>query len=236
MNLVMSIKNFLNDLLSLFFPRLCLACGKTLFDHEEFVCNPCWVGLARTHFHLDAENPVCLTFWGRVWLVEAAACFYYMKGNRVQKLIHQVKYKGEEELGVYLGEQYGHQLKVTGFLEDADVLLTVPLQPKKLKKRGYNQSDAIAVGLARALGKQVVTNQLYRTKFTETQTRKTRFKRWENVEHLFGVHRPEELRGKHVIVVDDVITTGSTIEACVEALQNIPEIKVSVLALAYSSR
>ena len=229
-------KKLFQSIIGLFFPRLCLACGKSLFDHEEFVCNACWLGMPKTNFHLDPENPVAQTFWGRVWLVDAAACFYYIRGNKVQRLIHHLKYKGEEELGVYLGEYYGNELLHHDFLTQAEIIVPVPLHPKKLKKRGYNQSESIARGISRSMGFTVMTDVLYRTKFTDTQTKKSRFNRWKNVENLFEVNQTDRLQGKHVVVVDDVITTGSTIEACVEALQKVPGIKVSVIALAFSSR
>lgn len=232
----MTIKQYITGFLALFFPRLCLACGKTLFEHEEYICNPCWLALPRTHFHLDPENPVCQTFWGRVWLIDVAACFYYARGNRVQRIIHQLKYKGEEELGVYLGQQYGTELRNSGFLANTDVIIPVPLHPKKLKKRGYNQSEVLAKGIGQSMGVEVINNQLFRTKYTETQTKRSRFSRWKNVENLFELRDPLQLKDKHVIVVDDVITTGATIEACVEALQKVPGIKVSVLAMAYSNR
>ncbi|MHC1706935.1 MAG: ComF family protein [Bacteroidales bacterium] len=226
----------LKSILGLFFPRLCLACGKSLFDHEEFICNPCWMALPRTNYHLEPENPVAGTFWGRVWLVDAAACFYYNRGNKVQRLIHQLKYKGEEELGEYLGEHYGSVLKQEDFLAGADLLIPVPLHPKKLKARGYNQSEAIARGLGSALGVRVETGQLYRVKSTSSQTRKSRYDRWENVDNIFQVHDPDQLQNKYVVVIDDVITTGSTLEACVDALQRIPGIRISVVALAYAAR
>lgn len=229
-------KKYFIALLNLLFPRICLACGKTLYPHEEFVCNQCWTSLPRTGFHLDKENPVSRTFWGRVWIADAAACYYYTRGNRVQKLIHQLKYKGEEELGAFLGEQYAYELLKDGFLQDADLLIPVPLHPKKQKKRGYNQSEAIARGISRIMGIEVDRESLCRIKSTSTQTRKSRYHRWENVENIFQITNTEKLHGKHVVVIDDVITTGSTLEACITALQEISDIKVSVLALAYSSK
>ncbi|MCX6271001.1 MAG: phosphoribosyltransferase family protein [Bacteroidetes bacterium] len=228
-------KKYLKDLLGLFLPRLCLACGNNRFDHEEYICGLCWLRLPRTRFHLETDNPVSRVFWGRVWLEHATACFYYSKGNKVQHLIHQLKYKGHQELGVFLGEKYGKQLMKVPSLAGADSLIPVPLHPKKQRKRGYNQSEAIARGLAAAMGIEVLTEALVRSRATDTQTRKNRYTRWKNVENIFVVKDSGKLAGKHVILIDDVITTGSTLEACIQAVQQIPGVRVSVVALAYAS-
>ncbi|HRY31451.1 MAG TPA: ComF family protein [Bacteroidales bacterium] len=227
---------YLNDLAGLVYPKLCLACGRSLYRHEVMVCNLCWLALPRTHFHRDPENPVSRVFWGRARLEEAAACYYYLRGNRVQRLIHNLKYRGEEELGAFLGEKYGKEIAESGAFAGIDLIIPVPLHPAKLKKRGYNQSEAIARGLGRAMGRETVPDLLYRCRATETQTRKTRYNRWENVNNLFDVKDVESFRGKHLLLVDDVVTTGATAEACVHALEKSGDVRVSLLALAFSSR
>lgn len=196
----------------------------------------CWLRLPRTHFHLDAGNPVCQVFWGRARLVFATAFFFYVRGNRVQRLIHSLKYKGNKDLGVYLGEQYGQLLREVPLLADVHAIIPVPLHPKKMRKRGFNQSEVIADGLGKSLQIPVNTGLLIRNKATDTQTRKTRYHRWENVEHIFSVVQEGSMEGKHLLLVDDVITTGSTVEACIHALMRIPGVRVSVVAVAYASR
>ena len=226
---------YFQDLLGLFLPRLCLACGRALFKHEDYVCSLCWMSLPRTLFHQDPDNQVNRVFWGRAWLEQATACFYYSKGNKVQRLIHQLKYKGQQELGVYMGRMYGRELVREEVYRSADLLLPVPLHPKKQRSRGYNQSEAIAKGLSLSLEIPVETQSLVRTRATDTQTRKSRYHRWQNVEDLFQLTCPEQLENKYVLLVDDVITTGSTLESCIHAVQQAPGVRVSVVALAFSS-
>ncbi len=229
-------KTYFKDLTGIFFPRLCPGCGRSLLSHEDVLCTGCWMELPRTRFHEDPSNPVSQTFWGRVPLVQASAFLYYLKGNRVQRLIHQLKYKGQRELGSFLGEEYGTELKKMGGLDGADLIIPVPLHPKKQRTRGYNQSELIAEGLGKGLGIPVEAGILIRRKATQTQTRKTRYRRWENVEGMFGLKNPERLSGKSLILVDDVITTGATLEACARELLKVKDVKLSVVALAYSGK
>lgn len=151
-----------------------------------------------------------------------------------QTLVHRLKYKGEKEVGVYLGKLLGRELSESEFFCDADVLLPVPLHPAKLKKRGYNQSEVIALGMEKSMKAKLDANILFRKVHTSTQTRKSRYERWENVKDIFGIRNPHLLENKHVILVDDVITTGATLEACAEILLDIPGVKLSVASLAYS--
>ncbi|MCL2041435.1 MAG: ComF family protein [Bacteroidales bacterium] len=220
------------DFISLFFPRLCYACDDALRKNEEVLCSICLNHLPKTDFHLKEENSVAKLFWGRAHLHAATAYYYFHKGDKVQHLIHQLKYKNAREIGVFIGEQMGIELKDASAFSSVDIIVPVPLHPKKQKLRGYNQSEMFGLGLSRGLRKPMKTNILYRKQFTETQTKKTRSERWENVENVFAVHNPEEFTGKHLLLVDDVITTGSTLEACIHALETIPQAKISIAAMA----
>ena len=220
------------DFISLIFPNNCAACGNNLFEHEEVICSLCEFHLPQTNYHMDYDNPVAALFWGRARIKSAAAYYHFNKGNRVQRLVHLLKYKGRCDVGIYLGKQYGHYLKNMPLFRSVQVIIPVPLHRKKLLKRGYNQSEQFAMGLSQSMNLPVNTTSLVRTRASQTQTRKSRYNRWENVSQIFEVSDPESLKDKHILLVDDVITTGSTMEACIAALQSIPGIQVSVAAIA----
>jgi ComF family protein len=222
----------IDDFISLLFPKICASCGNSLWKQEETVCLSCEFHLPRTSFHLSLENPVSRLFWGRVNLESAAAYLYFNKGNRVQRLIHQLKYKGRRDIGIYLGRQYGHHLRYSPFFKTVQLIVPVPLHTKKLKKRGYNQSEQIAIGLGESMKIPVDPVAICRRKETETQTKKSRFRRWQNVAEVFEVNNPGSLEMKHVLLVDDVITTGATLESCIRALSPIHGIRISVATIA----
>jgi ComF family protein len=224
--------SLLDDFISLIYPNICAACGNSLFKHEEVLCNFCEFHLPQTNFHMEEENPVSAIFWGRANIVSAAAYYHFNKGSKVQRLIHLLKYKGRRDIGIYLGRQYGSFLKNSPFFSTVEVIIPVPLHRKKLRKRGYNQSELFALGLGTSMKIPVDTITLYRKKATETQTKKSRFKRWVNVAEIFALKDPEKLNGRHVLLVDDVITTGATLEACILALHAIPGIRISVASIA----
>jgi ComF family protein len=224
--------SLIDDFISLIYPNICAACGNSLFKHEEVLCNFCEFHLPQTNFHMDVDNPVAAIFWGRIKLESAASYYHFNKGSKVQRLIHLLKYKGRRDIGIYLGRQYGHFLKNSPLFNTVDVVLPVPLHWKKLRKRGYNQSEQFALGLGKSMKIPVDTLTLYRKLATLTQTKKSRFKRWENVAEIFALREPEKLSGKHVLLVDDVITTGATIEASILALNAIPGIRISVASIA----
>lgn len=194
----------------------------------------CLHDIPRTRFHLSSENKVEQLFWGRVNIEKATSYFFFRKGSRYQKLIHFLKYKGLKEIGFEIGKHFGFEMAESGYFSDVDMIIPVPLHPKKLKKRGYNQSEWIAKGFAFGLNRPVNTDILHRIVFTSTQTRKTRFERWKNVEGIFEVTEPDKFYNKHILLVDDVITTGSTLEACAFSMQKIPGIKISVASLGYA--
>jgi len=224
----------ITDLIELFFPTLCVTCENRLVTQEKFLCIDCWHDLPVTNFHFDTENKVARLFWGRVKIENATAFFAYNKGSNYQHLIHFIKYKGLKELGFETGRKFGIALSASPDFNSVDVVVPVPLHPKKQKQRGYNQSEWIARGISESLQKPVSANNLQRNLHTSTQTRKNRYERWENVENIFEVIRPEEFTGKHILMIDDVVTTGSTLESCAFQLLQIENVKVSIATLAFA--
>jgi len=226
--------NFLEDFISLIFPRICLCCGNSLWKNEDIICHLCDYHLPRTYFHLDNDNPLCKTFWGRVVVENATAFLYFNKGGKVQHLIHQLKYKGRGDVGVYLGIRFGRQLSSVPLYQSIQTIVPVPLHKIKRKQRGYNQSERFATGLAESMNLPVNSHALLRIKTTETQTKKSRFNRYRNVREVFTIRDPASLQGKHLLLVDDVITTGATVESCVQALSAVPDCKISVACIAFT--
>jgi ComF family protein len=224
--------SLIDDFISLLFPRICAACGNSLLKQEEIICISCEFHLPRTNFHLLPDNPVCRLFWGKVTLESAAAYLYFNKGSNVQRLIHQLKYNGRKDIGVKLGRQYGQDLRVSPFFQTIQLIIPVPLHTKRLKKRGYNQSEQFAIGLGETMKIPVNPCIISRKKATETQTNKSRFERWQNVAEVFEVKNSVSLEMKHILLVDDVITTGATIESCILTLASIHGIKISVATIA----
>jgi ComF family protein len=202
--------------------------------NENLICTECYVIIPRTNYHKDLNNPVAQLFWGRCMIEKAAAFSYYNKGSRIRKLIHNLKYRGIKEIGYELGKIYGIALKSSGFTDDIDLIIPVPLHPSKKKARGFNQSESISMGISDAASIPMDLRSLARISVSATQTKKSRYDRWTNVEGIFKVVDPESIADKHVLLVDDVITTGSTIEACTNELLKVDGVKVSVVALAFA--
>jgi len=221
-----------DDVISLLFPRLCYACGNHLLRNEKLICTECYILIPRTNYHLHDDNPVARLFWGRCRIERASAFSFYNKDSRIRKLIHNLKYKGIKEIGYELGMIYGRSLAGTDFLKGIDLIIPVPLHPSKKRTRGFNQSEIIAEGISAATGVPLGMGLLERANKSDTQTRKSRYDRWVNVEGIFTVTDHMKLEGRHVLVVDDVITTGSTLESCTVELLKVEDVKVSVAALA----
>lgn len=224
---------YFDGLLELFFPRLCVTCSRKLFTGEKYLCLHCVLELPKTNYHNDVQNKVAQLFWGRVPVENATAWLFFRKGSKYQRLIHYLKYKGMKEMGKEMGILFGRDI-CRSYFGEVDLIVPVPLHEKKMKQRGYNQSEHIAAGMAAGLGIQVVPGNLVRIRSTDTQTRKGRFQRWQNVDGVFMVAEPEGILGKHILLTDDVITTGSTLEAAVRALLTAGAAKVSIAALAFA--
>lgn len=225
-------KNIADDFVSLFLPRLCLACRAHLVRGERILCTECLLSMARTDFHQKRDNTLEQTFWGRCLIERAAAFSVYKRGSRIRKLIHSLKYDGRRDIGRVLGEYYGTLLAESGFMDGIDLIIPVPLHPARERHRGYNQSECIAMGLSSSTGVPLRNDIITRAAEAGSQTKRGRYERWENVQGIFRLRKPERIRSRHVLVVDDVITTGSTIEACVGTLQEAGNVRVSVAALA----
>lgn len=220
------------DILSLFFPELCIICGENLTQGELHICKRCLTEIPRTNYHLQSNNPVEKKFWGKVPIYRGTSFYFFTKGSPFQKVLHELKYKDNKEVGKVLAKYAAADLLDSPDFSSVDVIIPVPLHPKKLKIRGYNQSDWIGMGLSEILGCPLNTTALIRKKENTTQTKKSVFERFENTAGIFELINTDELRNKHVLIVDDVLTTGSTIEAVVNALQIVPGIKVSIFTLA----
>ena len=230
------IRSWLLGFWGLFYPNLCAVCDTPLVHGEEVMCTGCNYKLPRTRSWGESDNEVAKIFWGRVYLLHACSFFYFRKGSRYQKLLHKLKYSGRTDIGRYLGQQFGQELRNVDHFKDIAGIIPVPLHPKKLRKRGYNQSEWIALGLSDTMSVPVVTNVLLKTTHTESQTKKSRLERWDNVSEVFSITNKELIKGKHLLLVDDVVTTGATLEACAQVLINEGECTVSVVTLACVGR
>lgn len=228
-----TLRDFFWGFINLLYPRVCAACGNSLFRSEELICTYCINNLPRTHFHRYSDTALDKVFWGRTNLRHTTALFYFSKKGRVQHLIHQLKYKGRQDVGIFLGKLLGRELKQDG-VEDFQVIIPVPLHPSKQRKRGYNQSELFGKGLSESLGIPCDIDSFRRVVASETQTRKSRFARYENVKEIFRVEKTENIEGKHILLVDDVITTGSTLESCANILLQVPGCQVSVASIAFA--
>jgi len=221
----------LSGFTGLIFPQLCVVCGTNLFQHEKVICTGCRYELPLTRIGDVTNNPVAELFWGRVPVKYSTSYFYYMRDSKYQNIIHHLKYNGRQNIGLEFGRIFGSELTGTP-MSSPDVIVPVPLHPKKLRKRGFNQSEIIARGMAESMGKKVMPGALERIRYTESQTNRSRYERWENVEGIFRTRKPRLLEGKHILLVDDVVTTGSTLEACASELLKLKGTTVSVATLA----
>jgi ComF family protein len=209
---------FLNDFVSLFFPRYCLSCRGALVKGEDMICTVCMLEMPQTDFHIKHGNSLRERLQMRIPLMYAMALFRFSKSGRVQEMLHTLKYKNQPELGVSLGKMYGEKLVSTGYHASWDMIVPVPLHASRMRKRGYNQSSKFAEGLSEKLHVPVVENVLTRKVKTETQTKKSKLNRWENVKSVFEIGDALFPPGNRVLLVDDVVTTGATLEACTWAL------------------
>ncbi|UII28256.1 ComF family protein [Fulvivirga maritima] len=222
----------LNDFISLFFPNYCLACNRGLAKGEKLLCLKCEYNLPKTDSHLHHDNFIASKFYGRAKLLHAVARYKFNKSGKVQRLLHRLKYGDKPELGTLMGSEYGKELREANFSEHYDVIVPVPLHKKKLRRRGYNQSAMFGTGLSESLELPQYENALVRNIYTSTQTKKSRLDRLKNVKTIFGYNKEVSLSGLSVLLVDDVITTGATLEACIEALTEAGATSIGVAAIA----
>lgn len=220
------------SIINLFFPKVCSGCNSFLLSNENVICTVCRHDIPLTNHHLNPENDAFKKFYGRIPVIHTSALFYFHKKGIVQELIHNLKYKGHEEIGTVLGEWYAEDLKNIKLLQSVDEIIPVPLHPKKLKERGYNQVTAFGTALSSSLNIDYNDSLLIRNVYSKTQSKKNLLGRTEGIETIFDVSFTEKNHNKHFLLIDDVITTGATLEACSRALLKIPGAKISIICMA----
>jgi ComF family protein len=223
-------------LLHLIYPHCCPGCGNTDLPAEQPLCLRCLLSLPLTGFHSLPDNSVEKIFWGRLPIEAATAHLYFTRASLVQRLVHSFKYAGNRELALFLGRQLGQALLASGRFAYVQLLLPLPLHPDREHLRGYNQATLLCQGIAEVMGLPLNTTALCRDTATESQTRKNRVERWQNMENRFLLRQEEVLRNRHVLLVDDALTTGATLEACGRALLRVPGLQLSLATLCFSSR
>ena len=222
---------WIDDLKELLFPRYCKVCRRRLMHSEQHLCIHCLLELPRTHYERDPNNLLMQHFMEWPEVIRATAYFYYYKEGEYSSLIHHLKYKDHPEVGTYLGRIAAMELKESGFFDGIDLIIPVPLSKKRYRQRGYNQCDYIAKGISKATSIDISNKSIERMVNTDTQTAKGRMDRWKNTEGIFRIKDATTLTGKHILLVDDVATTGATLHACTSALLTVPGVRVSVFAL-----
>ena len=220
------------SIINLFFPKVCSGCSSFLLSNENVICTVCRHDIPLTNHHLNPENDAFKKFYGRIPVVHTSALFYFHKKGIVQELIHNLKYKGHEEIGTILGEWYAEDLKTIDLLQSVDEIIPVPLHRRKLKERGYNQVTAFGTALSSSLNIDYNDTILVRNVYSKTQSKKNLLGRTEGIESTFDVSFTEKNHNKHFLLIDDVITTGATLEACSRALLKIPGAKISIVCMA----
>jgi len=229
-------KEIKESLLHVVFPHICDGCGSDLLNIESRLCIRCLSSLPETNFEIHPNNPVEKDFWGRLRIINASAHLYFTKESLVQHLMHQLKYRGNKDLGLQLGRLMGNALKNAARFNEIDALVPLPLFPSKEKKRGYNQVTVLCEGIAEILSLPVLNKVITRPQHTETQTKKGRIERWKNIEGKFQLIDPDAIQNKHLLLVDDVVTTGATLEACGNELLTAENVKLSIATLCLASR
>ena len=223
---------WISDLIDLIFPRHCVVCGETLSPQEKDMCLNCLSSLPRIKkIHLEEIEKV---FWGKIEIERATSYIYYHKSSPYNNLIHQLKYKDHPEVGERFAYMAAKDIEATGFFDDIDAIVPLPLSKKKERKRGYNQCDYIAAGISRATGIPVIKGAVTRTTSNETQTHKNRDERWKNVEGIFSLADATLIEGKHILLIDDILTTGATLANCAATIQQGCTCRTSILTLAYT--
>jgi ComF family protein len=231
-----TLQSIFSDTVHLFYPQICNGCGSDLLSDNQLLCLLCINQLPHTNFAQHANNPLEKIFWGRIPLTSAHSEFYFAKETLIQELIHQLKYKGNQDIGYFLGQLMGNSLLNSNRFKNIDFLIPLPLFPEKERKRGFNQATVICNGISAQMNIPVMKDNVIRRRFTETQTKKHRTERWENVADSFQVKDHTLLSDKNILLVDDVVTTGATLEACGLAIAQSANVKLSVATLSMATK
>ena len=221
-----------HDFINLLYPTVCHICEAELLKNEELICTSCLHDLPVTGYHLDNENPVKKVFYGRVKIEKATALLHFRKKAGVQHLIHDLKYRGHREIGTYLGKWLGTELSNSDWKDKIDVIIPVPLHRSRLKERGFNQVEDFGKEIAASLNAEYNDNILLKISSTQTQTFKDRLSRWGKLEETLQIQNSEKIAGKHILLVDDLVTTGATLEACAHKLYEVSDITISIATMA----
>lgn len=229
-----ALQTYINSFVHLFFPHNCIGCGTDNLNDDDLLCAKCLYQLPQTNFFQSKNNPVEKNFYGRLNIEAAASGFYFTKNSLLQKLMIELKYKNNKDVGFYLGKMLGKMLNESERFNNVDALVPLPLNAKKEKKRGYNQAKIICEGITSVFNKPILNNAVVRIYFTETQTQQDRIHRWQNMQNVFAVSNVSAIEGKHILLIDDVITTGATLEACGAAILKTPKTKLSLASVAYT--
>jgi ComF family protein len=233
---MLTFKEIKDSLLQLIFPHVCDGCGSDLLNEESRLCLRCLAAMPETNFEKHPANPVEKMFWGRLPLVSASAQYYFTKESLMQRLMHQFKYKGNKDLGFQLGRLMGIALNESNRFSNIEALVPLPLFSSKEKRRGYNQATVLCEGIAEILFLPVLKDAITRPQHTDTQTKKGRIERWKNIEGKFELVNTAAIQNKHLLLVDDVITTGATLEACGSELLKAENVRLSIATLCQASR
>lgn len=227
--------NWITRILDFISPRLCVVCGHRLAPSERSLCAVCMFHLPRTNYHQrPLENPMAQLFWKLTSIQKAAALFYYQPHSEMAQLVYRLKYNNRPDIGEDMGRVMAHEMQRSDFFSDIDVLLPVPLARKRYRQRGYNQSEMLAIGVSDITNLPIVTKALRRKEFHQSQTKLNRWQRQENVADTFQLVDDSHLKGRHVLLIDDVCTTGATLIACANALKDVEGIRISSLTLGFT--
>lgn len=227
--------NPLRDIFRLFFPDTCAVCGGGMPEGSDTVCTKCRWEIPLTGFWMQEQNPVSAKFYGNIPVVNACSFFYFVHRNDFRGLVHKIKYSGGWRIAGKMGRWFGDVLRSSELYHGVDLIIPVPLHLRKQLSRGYNQSEYLARGMSASMGVPVNTRSVRRVKYNDSQTKRSKEERWDNVRGIFAVYRPDDLAGKHILLVDDVLTTGATVISCAEAiLAAVPDCRLSIATLAVS--
>ena len=224
----------IKEIFNVFYPEICVCCKNQLTTNEKTICITCRHDLPVTNFTDEKDNLVEKTFYGRVPVLEATSLFYFLKKGKVQQLIHELKYNNQQQIGTFIGDWLSEKILNSNRFKTIDCIIPVPLHKKKQQQRGYNQLTTFGQSLCQKLNIPFYEHVLTKTTSTKTQTKKLRFDRWKNAEHQFKIQNIELIENKHILIIDDIITTGATLEACILSLKNVKNSTISIATMAYT--